>query len=195
MRRSRQWRGRGCSRGGCWRTTAGWKWMRWRVRPACAPPATPVPVRATRRTGRSCWARLAGVRGKARSGRFRCAMALAQAGVVRGAFEGAVEGVIVNAERGEGGFGYDALFIPEGHCETLRPASRRDQERPQPPRPRARAGGRLSRAALSYMSKCCTVVSRSTSRSDFTSPLGKRINWPSPCMSPRSMNHGWRGNL
>ncbi len=64
-------------------------------------------------------AALAGVRGKARSGRFRCAMVLAKGGEVFGTFEGTVEGVIVNSERGEGGFGYDALFVPEGHCETF----------------------------------------------------------------------------
>ena len=62
---------------------------------------------------------LEGVRGKARSARFRCAMVLAEKGAAMGTFEGAVEGVIVNGERGEGGFGYDALFVPEGHCETF----------------------------------------------------------------------------
>ena len=62
---------------------------------------------------------LEGVRGKARSARFRCAMALARAGEVLGTFDGAIEGIIVNGERGEGGFGYDALFVPEGHCETF----------------------------------------------------------------------------
>ena len=62
---------------------------------------------------------LEGVRGKARSARFRCAMVLARAGAVMGTFEGAVEGVIVNGERGEGGFGYDALFVPKGRCETF----------------------------------------------------------------------------
>lgn len=64
-------------------------------------------------------AALDGVRGKARSARFRCAMALAKEGVVVATFEGAIEGVIVNSERGEGGFGYDPLFLPEGHCETF----------------------------------------------------------------------------
>ena len=54
---------------------------------------------------------LAGVRGKARAARFRCALALAA--------DGAVEGVVINAERGDGGFGYDALFVPDGYCETF----------------------------------------------------------------------------
>jgi XTP/dITP diphosphohydrolase len=60
-----------------------------------------------------------GIRGKARSARFTCAMALASDGRVLGTFHGTVEGVICNRERGEGGFGYDSLFIPEGHCETF----------------------------------------------------------------------------
>lgn len=61
----------------------------------------------------------AGARGKARTARFRCVMALAEDGRVLGSFAGAVEGVIIPAERGEGGFGYDALFVPEGFCETF----------------------------------------------------------------------------
>lgn len=59
------------------------------------------------------------VRGKARSARFRCAMCIARAGEVLGTFDGAVEGVIINHERGAGGFGYDSLFVPTGHCETF----------------------------------------------------------------------------
>ena len=60
-----------------------------------------------------------GARGKERSGRFRCVMALAENGQVIGTFDGAVEGIIINQEKGEGGFGYDPLFVPEGHCETF----------------------------------------------------------------------------
>jgi XTP/dITP diphosphohydrolase len=60
-----------------------------------------------------------GARGKSRSARFRCAMVLAERGAWLGTFEGAVEGVIINSERGSGGFGYDALFVPAGHCLTF----------------------------------------------------------------------------
>ncbi|EDY17141.1 non-canonical purine NTP pyrophosphatase, rdgB/HAM1 family [Chthoniobacter flavus Ellin428] len=59
------------------------------------------------------------VRGKARSARFRCVMCVARDGAVLGTFDGAVEGVIINRERGEGGFGYDSLFVPAGYCETF----------------------------------------------------------------------------
>ena len=64
-------------------------------------------------------AALNGIRGKARSARFRCTMALAKGGTVEATFEGEIEGVIVNSERGAGGFGYDSLFVPDGHCETF----------------------------------------------------------------------------
>ena len=60
-----------------------------------------------------------GTRGKARTGRFRCVLVLARAGEVIASFDGVVEGVIANEAKGDGGFGYDPLFIPEGHCETF----------------------------------------------------------------------------
>ncbi len=60
-----------------------------------------------------------GARGKARSARFRCVLAVAQNGEVLATFDGAVEGVIINEEKGDGGFGYDALFVPDGYCETF----------------------------------------------------------------------------
>lgn len=62
---------------------------------------------------------LEGVRGKARSGRFRCVIVLARAGRKLAAFSGAVEGIIVNELKGGGGFGYDPLFVPDGYCETF----------------------------------------------------------------------------
>jgi XTP/dITP diphosphohydrolase len=63
--------------------------------------------------------KLEGVRGKDRSARFRCVIVLARAGRKLAAFSGSVEGVIINQEKGSGGFGYDPLFVPEGHCETF----------------------------------------------------------------------------
>jgi XTP/dITP diphosphohydrolase len=54
-----------------------------------------------------------------RSARFRCVIALARGGEVLAHFSGAVEGVIIQSEKGEGGFGYDPLFVPEGFGETF----------------------------------------------------------------------------
>jgi XTP/dITP diphosphohydrolase len=49
------------------------------------------------------------------SARFRCVMVLARAGEVLAHFDGSVEGRVRGAASGVGGFGYDPLFVPEGH--------------------------------------------------------------------------------
>ncbi len=51
--------------------------------------------------------------------RFICALCLAKGGVVRGEYEGRLEGEIVLNPRGVHGFGYDPIFVPTGHTRTL----------------------------------------------------------------------------
>ena len=51
--------------------------------------------------------------------RFRCVIALAQAGKMVATFEGAVEGIIVDPPRGRSGFGYDPVFQPNGFKQTF----------------------------------------------------------------------------
>ena len=51
--------------------------------------------------------------------RFRCTMAFAQAGRTLAVCDGRVEGRVIAEERGTGGFGYDSMFIPDGHAETF----------------------------------------------------------------------------
>ncbi|MDP9171733.1 MAG: RdgB/HAM1 family non-canonical purine NTP pyrophosphatase [Acidobacteriota bacterium] len=46
-----------------------------------------------------------------RTARFVCVIALAEAGAVRGTFQGTVEGEILHEPRGPAGFGYDPLFF------------------------------------------------------------------------------------
>ena len=55
----------------------------------------------------------------ARIARFRCVLALARKGQLLATFEGTVEGAIVRVRRGAGGFGYDALFQPNGFARTI----------------------------------------------------------------------------
>src|SRR5262245_30578719 len=62
---------------------------------------------------------LAGVPEERRTARFRCAIAVARGGKVVLRSAGAVEGRILEAERGSGGFGYDSLFVPRGHERTF----------------------------------------------------------------------------
>lgn len=54
--------------------------------------------------------RLAGVPDAQRTARYRCVLAAARSGEVIHTAEGSVEGLILNAPRGTGGFGYDPLF-------------------------------------------------------------------------------------
>ena len=54
-----------------------------------------------------------------RRARFRCVVALARNGNLLGNFEGIAEGRIADKARGDSGFGYDPIFIPEGLEQTL----------------------------------------------------------------------------
>ena len=54
-----------------------------------------------------------------RAARFRCVIAIAKGGALAASFEGACEGRILDAPRGCEGFGYDPVFVPEGHTQTF----------------------------------------------------------------------------
>ena len=54
-----------------------------------------------------------------RSARFRCFIALAKNGELITTFAGEVAGTITKSPRGENGFGYDPIFMPEGFEETF----------------------------------------------------------------------------
>jgi XTP/dITP diphosphohydrolase len=53
------------------------------------------------------------------SARFVCALSLAQPNGAVESFEGEARGRIVWPARGEKGFGYDPIFVPEGHNKTF----------------------------------------------------------------------------
>ncbi len=54
--------------------------------------------------------RLAGVPEAERTARYRCVLVVARDGVALQTADGTVEGLILDAPRGTGGFGYDPLF-------------------------------------------------------------------------------------
>ena len=54
-----------------------------------------------------------------RIARFRCVIALARDGKLLKTFEGIVDGIIVDLPRGEHGFGYDPIFVPNGFDRTF----------------------------------------------------------------------------
>ena len=61
----------------------------------------------------------AGATNDGRRARFRCVVTLARHGDVLGIFEGTVEGKIADTARGDSGFGYDPIFVPDGFEQTF----------------------------------------------------------------------------
>lgn len=62
---------------------------------------------------------LQGIPAEKRRAAFCCAMALAAPGQETRFFFGRVEGVILDQQRGEGGFGYDPLFLVPEYGKTM----------------------------------------------------------------------------
>jgi XTP/dITP diphosphohydrolase len=54
-----------------------------------------------------------------RTARFRCVIALSAPDGRSQSVEGRCEGTITDAWRGDGGFGYDPLFLPDGYEQTF----------------------------------------------------------------------------
>lgn len=54
-----------------------------------------------------------------RNARFRCALALTRTGELLRTFEGEVRGTIATEVRGDAGFGYDPIFIPDEYEYTF----------------------------------------------------------------------------
>ena len=54
-----------------------------------------------------------------RKARFRCVIALQLPKQSPVTFEGIVSGTISHSRDGKTGFGYDPIFIPEGHSKTF----------------------------------------------------------------------------
>jgi len=61
--------------------------------------------------------------------RFRCELALAHHGKLLQRFSGVVEGIIVDPPRGQEGFGYDPVFIPNGFERTFAELSNTEKNR------------------------------------------------------------------
>ena len=53
-----------------------------------------------------------------KSGQFRTIIAADIKGK-RSLFEGIIRGTLIDEKRGEGGFGYDPIFVPTGHSKTF----------------------------------------------------------------------------
>lgn len=69
------------------------------------------------RNVRKLLAELAGA--ESRNARFVCVMAVASPQGLVGTAQGEVRGRIIEAPHGTGGFGYDPVFVPDGHERTF----------------------------------------------------------------------------
>ena len=74
-------------------------------------------------------AELAGIHGPNRRARFRCVLVLAAPNAPEIVAQGALEGFILPAPHGGGGFGYDPLFQPEGDTRSLAEYAREEKNR------------------------------------------------------------------
>ena len=108
----------------CWPTTPALKSMRWAALPACAPRVLPpMPAWWTRPTPTTtptcgttccCCRSWMGIPASLRTARYHCGWSLRATARWLQIAEGSVEGLILEAPRGTGGFGYDPLFyLPE----------------------------------------------------------------------------------
>jgi XTP/dITP diphosphohydrolase len=63
--------------------------------------------------------RMRGVPARRRGAQFRCVIAFVAQGGFERCVEGVCRGVIIEAPKGTGGFGYDPLFLPDEHTRTF----------------------------------------------------------------------------
>ncbi|MDE6276615.1 MAG: RdgB/HAM1 family non-canonical purine NTP pyrophosphatase [Muribaculaceae bacterium] len=88
--------------------------------------------------------KLSGVAPEKRTARFRTAICLLEGDSAPRYFSGKVEGHILEAPRGNGGFGYDPLFVPIGFDKTF-------AEIPGEEKDAVSHRGRAVRALLDYL--------------------------------------------
>jgi XTP/dITP diphosphohydrolase len=72
---------------------------------------------------------LKGVPGSGRTARYRCLAVLAFPGGRELHAEGICEGTLVGRPRGENGFGYDPIFVPEGWDRTMAELADEEKDR------------------------------------------------------------------
>jgi XTP/dITP diphosphohydrolase len=68
-----------------------------------------------------------GKHGEDRRARFVCVIALAERGEARGVFSASAEGELLDAPRGQGGFGYDPIFLSPDFGKTYAEISREEK--------------------------------------------------------------------
>lgn len=78
---------------------------------------------------RKLLAEMRGKKGSERRAQFVCVIVLAEEGRVRGVFSASAEGELLDAPRGEGGFGYDPIFFFPPLGKTFAEISREEKNK------------------------------------------------------------------
>ncbi len=91
--------------------TRDWSCLRWAARRECIPRATPGLTLPTRTASENCFTRCAARKAKSAARTLCALLALAEAGEARGVFSASAEGELLEAPRGQNGFGYDPIFF------------------------------------------------------------------------------------
>jgi len=91
---------------------------------------------------------LAGVPLARRRASFRCVVALAVPGEPIRTVEGRTEGVVLEEPRGQGGFGYDPVFLPDGRARTYAEMSASEKNTASHRGKAVRSAAKLVREAL-----------------------------------------------
>ena len=107
----------------------GWLCRRWAARRACIPRATPGREHPTRTAYDKLLGEMRGKQGEDRRARFVCVIALAESGRGSRRVFGFAEGELLEAPRGEGGFGYDPIFFFPALGKTFAEISREEKNR------------------------------------------------------------------
>jgi XTP/dITP diphosphohydrolase len=68
-----------------------------------------------------------GKTGEERRARFVCVVAVAEPGRMRGLFSASAEGILIEGPRGQGGFGYDPIFLAPALGKTFAELSREEK--------------------------------------------------------------------
>lgn len=91
---------------------------------------------------------LRGVPPRRRGARFRCVLAFVVGADKYELADGIVNGVILESPRGDGGFGYDPVFLPNGHKHTY---AQMDMETKNRVSHRAQAGQKMKGMLQKYL--------------------------------------------
>ncbi len=70
---------------------------------------------------------MSGKKEQERRARFVCVVAVAEAGEMRGLFSASAEGILLDEPRGQGGFGYDPIFLFPALGKTYAEISREEK--------------------------------------------------------------------